>query len=242
MGNLVQGYLEDSDNDLLDKEWVWIHYGTAYHAFYTFFEITLSGSWPSMVRPVLSKVSQGLFLFFALYITIIVFAVIRVIGAIFLRDTLDAAHNDAEHLVAERLKKKAQDVAKLEQVFRDIDESEDGIITERVLNGVLANPKCQAYFQTLDLDVHEGSALFRLLDQGDGAVTLDEFIEGIMRCRGPARAIDQVALHAEMKHLDAKLGRLLRHFTGEDHTNGRRAEGMKAFRALDASLELGKLI
>ena len=36
------------------------------------------------------------------YITIIVFAVIRVIGAIFLRDTLDAAHNDAEHLVAER--------------------------------------------------------------------------------------------------------------------------------------------
>ena len=35
------------------------------------------------------------------YITIIVFAVIRVIGAIFLRDTLDAAHNDAEHLVAE---------------------------------------------------------------------------------------------------------------------------------------------
>ena len=25
------------------------------------------------------------------------------------------------------------------------------------------------------------------------------FIEGIMRCRGPARAIDQVALHAEMK-------------------------------------------
>jgi hypothetical protein len=36
------------------------------------------------------------------YITIIVFAVIRVIGAIFLRDTLDAAQNDAEHLVAER--------------------------------------------------------------------------------------------------------------------------------------------
>ena len=36
------------------------------------------------------------------YVTIIVFAVIRVIGAIFLRDTLDAAHNDAEHLVAER--------------------------------------------------------------------------------------------------------------------------------------------
>lgn len=241
MGNLVQGYLEDSDVDSADKEWVWTHYGTAYNAFYTFFEITLSGSWPAKVRPLLLKVSQGLFLFFALYVTIIVFAVIRVIGAIFLRDTLDAAHNDAEHLVAERLKKKAQDVAKLEQVFRDIDESEDGIITEKVLSGVLSNPKCQAYFQTLDLDVNEGSALFRLLDQGDGEVTLDEFIQGIMRCRGPARAIDQVALHAEMKHLDAKLCRLLRHFTGEADAAPRRVEGMKAFRGLDASLELGLL-
>ena len=35
--------------------------------------------------------------------------------------------------------------------------SEDGIITEKVLSGVLSNPKCQAYFQTLDLDVNEGT-------------------------------------------------------------------------------------
>lgn len=34
-------------------------------------------------------------------------------------------------------------------------------------------------------------------------VTLDEFIDGIMRCKGPARAIDQVAMHAELKQLDA---------------------------------------
>lgn len=60
-----------------------------------------------------------------------------------------------------------------------------------------------------------------------------------MRCRGPARAIDQVALHAEMKHFDAKLCRLLRHFTGEAEAAPRRVDGMKAFRGLDASLELG---
>jgi hypothetical protein len=37
------------------------------------------------------------------------------------------------------------------------EESEDGIITEKVLSRVLSNPKCQAYFQTLDLDVNEGA-------------------------------------------------------------------------------------
>ena len=38
-------------------------------------------------------------IFFLVYVTIIVFAVIRVISAIFLKDTLDAAQNDAENLV-----------------------------------------------------------------------------------------------------------------------------------------------
>ena len=37
-----------------------------------------------------------------LYITVISFAVIRVISAVFLKDTLDAAQNDAENLVVER--------------------------------------------------------------------------------------------------------------------------------------------
>lgn len=60
-------------------------------------------------------------------------------------------------------------------VFRDIDESGDGIITEDVLNNVLANPKCQAYFQTLDLDVNEGSALFHLLDNGRSELHFNAF-------------------------------------------------------------------
>ena len=41
------------------------------------------------------------------------------------------------------------------------------------------------------LELCAGRALFHLLDNGDGEVTLDEFIDGIMRCKGNARAIDQ---------------------------------------------------
>lgn len=62
----------------------------------------------------------------------------------------------------------------------------------------------------MDLDVHESHVLFDLLDNGDGQVTLEEFVDGIMRCKGPARAIDQVALHAEMKKMDIKLGRMMK--------------------------------
>jgi len=134
--------------------------------------------------------------------------VIRVISAIFLKDTLDEAHNDAQQLVMDRLKKKADYIQRLEGLFRTIDDSGAGMITEDRLTEILSNPKVKAYFQTLEIDVQEASTLFHLLDNGDGEVTLEEFIDGIMRCKGPARAIDTVALHADLRQVDAKLAKL----------------------------------
>ncbi|CAK9051147.1 unnamed protein product, partial [Durusdinium trenchii] len=77
------------------------------------------------------------------------------------------------------------------------------------LRFILDNPKVKAYFQTLDVDVHEGAALFHILDDGDGECTLEEFIGGILRCKGPARAIDQVAMMADLRQLDKKLSKLI---------------------------------
>ncbi|CAJ1382278.1 unnamed protein product [Effrenium voratum] len=142
---------------------------------------------------------------------------IRVISAVFLKDTIDAANNDAEHLVAERLRKKTkQYVKKLEAVFRAIDATGDGMITEDRLTDMLSNPLVSTYFQTLDVDVHESGALFHMLDNGDGEVTLDEFIDGIMRCKGPARAIEQVAMRADLKALDTKLSKVIKSLRAAD--------------------------
>ena len=73
---------------------------------------SMPGNWPTNSRPVLEKVSHAYVIFFVLYITVIAFAVIRVISAVFLKDTLDAAQNDAEHMVVDRLRKKAEYVEK----------------------------------------------------------------------------------------------------------------------------------
>ena len=87
---------------------------------------------------------------------------------VFLKDTLEAAQNDAEQLVVERMHKKAAYIEQLEGVFRAIDTSGSGMITEERLSQILTNPKVRAYFQTIDLDLHEGTALFRLLANDSG--------------------------------------------------------------------------
>ncbi|CAK9115964.1 unnamed protein product [Durusdinium trenchii] len=209
MGNLLQDYITDENNLIEDREWIWKRYGTTYRAIYTLYEITFAGNWPSNARPVLDKVSQMFVIFYLLYVTIIVFAVIRVISAIFLKDTLDEANNDAHQIVLDRLRKKAEYVDRLEQTFHSIDNSEDGVLTEARLTEALANPKVKAYFATLEIDVQEGAVLFHLLDNGDGEVTLDEFISGVMRCKGPAKAIDTFALQRDLGKLDHKISKLV---------------------------------
>jgi len=210
MGNLLQDFIKDDTNTMEDREWVWARYGTTYRAMYTLYEITFAGNWPTNARPVLDKVSQMFVIFYLLYVTIIVFAVIRVISAIFLKDTLDEANNDAQQLVLDRMRKKAEYVERLETTFHSIDNSEDGVLTESRLTEILANPKVKAYFATLEIDVQEGAALFHLLDNGDEEVTLDEFISGVMRCKGPAKAIDTFALQRDLGKLDHKVAALLK--------------------------------
>lgn len=244
LGHLLQDFLSDPLQDLEDRQWIWTRYGTAQRAMYTLYEITFSGSWPSNARPVVEKVSQTFVIFFVLYVTLIVFAVIRVISAVFLKDTLEAAQSDAEQLVVERMHKRAAYIEQLEGVFRAIDVTGTGMIGEERLSEILVNPRVKAYFQTIDLDLHEGTALFHLLANGEGEVTLDEFISGILRCKGPARAIDQVALHADLKHIEAKLDKIAAHVLDDpqqpDSARCLRAESLKAFR-VDASLEVTKL-
>ncbi|CAL1144356.1 unnamed protein product [Cladocopium goreaui] len=209
IGNLLLKYFVDT-RSMADRLWVWERYGTSFRAIYTLYEITFSGSWPSLTHPVIDKVHAAMVIFFVAYITVVAFGLIRVITAVFLKATLDAAADDAEHLMTERLVKKEQYARKLEAIFGAIDEEGDGQITEERLVEALERPLVRTYFQTsLDLDVHESKALFHILDDGDGTVTLEEFIDGMLRCKGNARAIDQVATQREIKHLDRKMSRLL---------------------------------
>jgi len=208
-GSLLQDFILDDGANMDDRQWIWNRYGTAYRALYTFYEITFAGNWPTSARPVMDKAGHPFVIIFVVYVTFVVFATLRVVTAVFLKDTLDAARNDDEAMVSERLRNRETYVDKLESVFNAITGDSDGFITEERLTTVLANPKAQAYFQTLDVDILESHSLFRMLDNGDGVITHSEFVDGIVRCKGPARAMEQVAMRAELRQMDFKVTKLI---------------------------------
>jgi len=201
IGNLLHEFILDETKDMDQRVWIWMHYGTAYRAIWTMYEMTFAGNWPVSARPVLENVNHGYCVFFLLYVTVIVFAVLRVITAIFVKETLEVASNDAELMVQERMRKKASYVSKLESIFKAMDDSGDGLLSEEEMSEWLMDERVQAYLESLDVDVAEGEALFRLLQNDEGEITYQDFIAGILRCKGAARAIDQLILQSEVERV-----------------------------------------
>merc|ERR1712045_493036 len=64
-----------------------------------------------------------------------------------------------------------------------------------------ANPRVKTWLQVLGLEVHETKSLFRLLDNGDGLITVDDFMKGVTRLKGQSRSVDVIAIQHDVDSL-----------------------------------------
>merc|ERR1711972_300171 len=51
-----------------------------------------------------------------------------------------------------------------------------------------------AWLSIMEVDVHDTEQLFKILDDGDGQVSPDEFVGGILRLKGHARSQDVIRI------------------------------------------------
>merc|ERR1711933_614604 len=84
---IVNPYITEPGISRETVAWMFMHYGTAGRSLWTVFELTFSGGWPAYARRLVEEVGVGFAWFFALYISTVVFAMTRIITALFLRDT-----------------------------------------------------------------------------------------------------------------------------------------------------------
>jgi hypothetical protein len=172
------------------------------------FEATLSGGWPNYARRAIEVINPAFCVFWLVYVITVIFAVIRVITALFLHATMVAAANDDEMMVMNKMKEKEKLVSKLKHFFSEVDTSGDGFIDREEFAEILEDPRMQAWLHVLELEVYEVAALFNLLDDGNGSISSDEFIGGAMRLKGNARAIDSITIMHEQHLIKGHLHRL----------------------------------
>lgn len=193
----LQLFITDPAANLADRLELREYYGNFLATMYSMFEITFSGSWPTRVRPVTSKVSSWYAVPFLLYITFVVFAVIKIVTALFLKETLNSAANDSEMMMEEMQIDARHYQQKLKDLFDLADDDGNGILTYEEFMHTMTLPSVQQYLKVLDVTVNDCKPLFAILDDGDGYVTITEFCQGLSKLKGHVKPIDFVALQRE---------------------------------------------
>jgi hypothetical protein len=151
--------------------------------------------------------------FWCVYVSFVIFAVIRIIGAIFLKETLHNASVDADTMIQEQLSKRKAFREKLAEAFDAIDVDGQGAISREDFQKIVTIPKVQAYLAVLDFEIHDSGKVFSMLEEdNDGTITLSEFLEGIMQLKGHARQLDVVAVQRDCKFIQQNLVSLMNAF------------------------------
>lgn len=206
MTQLIADYLGDPANPIEVRREAYHYFGRWTYSALTMYQITLApGPWAPIGRLLIYRVNIGFAAFFVLYGWIVTFAVVRVISALFLKQTLAAAAGDGEVAVIERMERKDKDVARLLEIFDLGDADHSGMLDWDEFQAMMSTPKVAAWLSMLELDIHDMSQLFRLLDDGDGQVSHSEFVAGVLRCRGGARGVDISSLLATSRKLGDEL-------------------------------------
>lgn len=206
MARLVSVFLlDDCSLDVALCEWAYLHYGSATRASWTMFQATLSGGWPTWAAELVEGVSGWYLLFWVLYVLVVWFGVLRVITALFVKQTMEAAAFDHESLIKEKMQQKGRVAASMRKLFVVVDEDGDGTINYDEFKAALLNPRAVAWLHGLGIEAEEMDALFHMIDDGDGSIHLDEFLASAARLRGWARGSDQIAMLANQRMMISRL-------------------------------------
>jgi len=180
---------------------VYTYYGSFSRACVTMLEITIApGTWGKCGRLILEAVSWNYALFYLGYLMLISFGLIRVVSAVFLKESLAAAARDQDAVTA-ATNQDPEYTHNLYRIFTELDQENQGYVTLEQLNKVARDAEAMHWLHTLEIHPHEMKGMFTLIDDGDDQISFCEFVAGIMRLKDPSKGVDIPTFMYENKKL-----------------------------------------
>jgi len=170
-----------------------------------FMSISGGADWIDLVKP-LTQFSKAYVLIYVLYVSFVVFGVMNVLTAIFVESANQIAAIDQDLAIQEQLRKDKSTISTIKAMFYEADVDNSGVLSQSELETLLENPKYIWAMRLVGVDVSEARGLFQLLDINETkAVSIDEFVTGMMRLKGGAKGVDLATLIYENKRMYAHL-------------------------------------
>jgi len=200
----VEYYISDTSQPIETRREVFGYFGTFWRSIVTMFEIIFA-NWAPSCRLLLDHVSEYFGIFFLIYRCAIGFAVLSVIQAVFIQQTMKSAQLDDDYILQDRQREQSKYVKRLTRVFEMLDESNDGFISWEEFEAIWMSQHMQTMLASMEVDFSDLEVLFRMLDSGNGLISSEEFINGLQSMKGGAKALDVIKIWNVVKRLDTKL-------------------------------------
>jgi len=168
-----------------------IHWGSLDRSVISLFQAVSGGlDWGETVDPLIEHISPWLVVLVYGYVALAEFGILNIVTGIFVESA-------KVHV------RKAEEIFLLQQMhsmFCEVDTDASGDISWEEFESQLNNPRMKTYFKAVELAPEEAAILFKLIDIDEsGFISPEEFVNGCVHLRGPAKAIDLAALLHENK-------------------------------------------
>jgi Ca2+-binding EF-hand superfamily protein len=139
------------------------------------------------------------------------FAVLNVINAVFIQQTLKMAQQDHDIMLEQKDRAATQYRKELLMMFKKLDISGDGYVSfDELQYSIEVEPTMQSWMAALEIGTDDLEALFKLFDvNGDGYIAYDECVAAASKVKGAAKSVDMVTMMAQVKQMQARLDSML---------------------------------
>eukprot|EP00928_Gymnodinium_smaydae_P005884 TRINITY_DN12039_c0_g1_i1.p1 TRINITY_DN12039_c0_g1~~TRINITY_DN12039_c0_g1_i1.p1 ORF type:complete len:607 (-),score=107.34 TRINITY_DN12039_c0_g1_i1:305-2125(-) len=129
---------------------------------------------------------------FLFFIGFFNFAVLNILGGIFIEKALVAAQPDRESMALEQRRTEEKEAQELQRMISAMDADGSGTLTVEEFATAVENRYAKAYLSSLGLDIHDAVFFFNTLAELQGSDELDigEVVSRLTRMKGNAKALD----------------------------------------------------
>jgi len=172
------------------------YFGTLGRSILVLYQSVTGGmDWDDAVAPLMDDISDWLGFMYACYVAFVVLAMMNVVTGVFTETALLSAKRDQDIYMVNHVR----------DLFHQLDLDNTGMISWQQIEQQMGTPEMQEYFKAIDIDVSEAQGLFKLLDLNDcGIISSEDFLNGCIRIRGPARALETMLLLRETTRMSKK--------------------------------------
>lgn len=191
-------------------------FGSVQRSMFTLMSALMGADWTQFYDTV-EQIGPAALFGLIFYIAFFNVAVLNIVTGMFVQAAMKLAQPDVEEQAMDKLQEHMDHLEELRSLASEIDTDHDGFLSQHELDHFIRNPGARARLAVLDVDAKDAELFVGLIaaTSENAKISLDDFVNGCSRLRGPASSIDLhcqsfriTLLHQSQRQLLAKVAEL----------------------------------